>query len=461
MNGKNSCPNCRRQVRAITYASGSTHIDTPPEAEAELYGEALEQAIREHNQALLEFRARRRRQESAEERRFTQEASGSRVVNGEVTSPDPDAPDRNSRAEHRATSETVDAVEQGEGAEEGVDDESEDIASASDNDSVASEVEQGEGAEEGGDGSEEPGLEEEEPGSEEEEEEAAVAGAGEGAAATASTVPDGPVTTLDINNATAEQLAQPLASMRSDGAKSNHRETTLANRIVKERDGRTFTCLDDMRMRVGAPGLQSGRVGDANFNALRKAFPLCYREEGEATAAEEDTEEAGGEGEAGEGDEAEVLLSAVGAVVRLDNEGQIDAVTGVSGSGPAYVFHMIETMAAAGVAQGLPAALSMQLAKATVAGAGALALQASETPSELRVNVTSPNGTAPSHGIGSGQHRCQGAMRNYLLASGCTWDPNMTQQSRSHLNNCGCGSICLIQKTPSQYPGHGQLLGWT
>ena len=92
-------------------------------------------------------------------------------------------------------------------------------------------------------------------------------------------------------------------------------------------------------------------------------------------------------------DEAEVLLSAVGAVVRLDNEGQIDAVTGVSGSGPAYVFHMIETMAAAGVAQGLPAALSMQLAKATVAGAGALALQASETPSELRVNVTSPNGT--------------------------------------------------------------------
>ena len=92
-------------------------------------------------------------------------------------------------------------------------------------------------------------------------------------------------------------------------------------------------------------------------------------------------------------DEAEVLLSAVGDVVRLDNEGQIDAVTGVSGSGPAYVFHMIETMAAAGQAQGLPADLAIQLAKATVAGAGALAMQADETPSELRVNVTSPNGT--------------------------------------------------------------------
>ena len=54
-------------------------------------------------------------------------------------------------------------------------------------------------------------------------------------------------------------------------------------------------------------------------------------------------------------DEAEVLLSAVGQVVRLTEEAQIDAVTGVSGSGPAYVFHMIEAMAAAGVAQGLPA----------------------------------------------------------------------------------------------------------
>ncbi|MDW3225055.1 MAG: pyrroline-5-carboxylate reductase [Paracoccaceae bacterium] len=92
-------------------------------------------------------------------------------------------------------------------------------------------------------------------------------------------------------------------------------------------------------------------------------------------------------------EEAEMLLSAVGEVVRLQNESQIDAVTGVSGSGPAYVFHMIETMAAAGMAQGLPADLSMQLAKATVAGAGALAQSSEEDPAQLRVNVTSPNGT--------------------------------------------------------------------
>jgi len=92
-------------------------------------------------------------------------------------------------------------------------------------------------------------------------------------------------------------------------------------------------------------------------------------------------------------DEAEVLLSAVGEVVRLHNEAQIDAVTAVSGSGPAYVFHMIETLAAAGVDQGLPADMALQLARATVAGAGALAMQAGEDPGQLRINVTSPNGT--------------------------------------------------------------------
>ncbi len=90
---------------------------------------------------------------------------------------------------------------------------------------------------------------------------------------------------------------------------------------------------------------------------------------------------------------AENLLSAIGETVRLESEAQIDAVTGLSGSGPAYVFHLIETLAAAGQAQGLPGDLAMKLAKSTVAGAGALAVAADEDPSQLRVNVTSPNGT--------------------------------------------------------------------
>ncbi|MEM6939496.1 MAG: pyrroline-5-carboxylate reductase [Pseudomonadota bacterium] len=92
-------------------------------------------------------------------------------------------------------------------------------------------------------------------------------------------------------------------------------------------------------------------------------------------------------------EEAEALLTAVGEVVRLSDEAQIDAVTGVSGSGPAYVFHLIEALAAAGAAQGLPPALATQLATATVAGAGALAQAADESAAQLRQNVTSPNGT--------------------------------------------------------------------
>lgn len=92
-------------------------------------------------------------------------------------------------------------------------------------------------------------------------------------------------------------------------------------------------------------------------------------------------------------DLAEALLSAVGQTVRLSSEDQIDAVTAVSGSGPAYVFHLIETMAAAGVNEGLPPDMAMKLAKATVAGAGQLAEDAEETPTQLRINVTSPNGT--------------------------------------------------------------------
>lgn len=92
-------------------------------------------------------------------------------------------------------------------------------------------------------------------------------------------------------------------------------------------------------------------------------------------------------------DLAEGLLWSIGQTVRLENEDQMDAVTAVSGSGPAYVFHLIEALAAAGVAEGLPAELAMQLATATVGGAGELAEDVDDTPTQLRINVTSPNGT--------------------------------------------------------------------
>ena len=91
---------------------------------------------------------------------------------------------------------------------------------------------------------------------------------------------------------------------------------------------------------------------------------------------------------------AEMLLSSIGQVVRLRNEDQMDAVTAVSGSGPAYVFHLVEALAAAGTSQGLPADLSMKLARATVAGAGALVDSSEDTtPARMREDVTSPGGT--------------------------------------------------------------------
>lgn len=90
---------------------------------------------------------------------------------------------------------------------------------------------------------------------------------------------------------------------------------------------------------------------------------------------------------------AAALMAAVGETVILDGEHQIDAVTGVSGSGPAYVFHLIEALAAGGVAQGLSPDVAMRLARATVCGAGELAHQSPDSAAHLRINVTSPGGT--------------------------------------------------------------------
>jgi pyrroline-5-carboxylate reductase len=87
------------------------------------------------------------------------------------------------------------------------------------------------------------------------------------------------------------------------------------------------------------------------------------------------------------------LLSASGEVAAIDDEGLMDAVTAVSGSGPAYVFHFIECLTAAGEAAGLPSETARLLAMQTVYGAGALAAESDETPGKLREQVTSPNGT--------------------------------------------------------------------
>jgi pyrroline-5-carboxylate reductase len=90
---------------------------------------------------------------------------------------------------------------------------------------------------------------------------------------------------------------------------------------------------------------------------------------------------------------SERLLAAIGESAWVEDEALLDAVTAVSGSGPAYVFLLIEALARAGEAEGLPAELARRLALATVAGSAELARLSPESPSQLRENVTSPGGT--------------------------------------------------------------------
>jgi pyrroline-5-carboxylate reductase len=89
----------------------------------------------------------------------------------------------------------------------------------------------------------------------------------------------------------------------------------------------------------------------------------------------------------------DALLSAVGAVEWITDEALMDAVTALSGSGPAYVFLLAEAMARAGTAAGLPPTLAAALARATVAGAGELLNRSPLGAATLRQNVTSPGGT--------------------------------------------------------------------
>ncbi len=87
------------------------------------------------------------------------------------------------------------------------------------------------------------------------------------------------------------------------------------------------------------------------------------------------------------------LLAAIGESAWVEAEALMDVVTAVSGSGPAYVFLLIEALARAGQTEGLPSDLALQLARATVAGSGELARISKEAPAQLRENVTSPGGT--------------------------------------------------------------------
>lgn len=91
--------------------------------------------------------------------------------------------------------------------------------------------------------------------------------------------------------------------------------------------------------------------------------------------------------------QAEMLLGAVGETLWVDSEALIDVVTATSGSGPAYVFYLVESLAAASVAAGMEEDAAMQLARSTIIGAAGLLEASDDSARELRRNVTSPNGT--------------------------------------------------------------------
>ena len=112
------------------------------------------------------------------------------------------------------------------------------------------------------------------------------------------------------------------------------------------------------------------------------------------------------------------LLEASGLVDWIDDEALMDAVTALSGSGPAYVFHMIECLTSAGVSVGLPEQLAAKMAMQTVRGAGAYAATSDDPPGLLREQVTSPGGTtAAALGVLMGEDRLKDLMTEAVTAA--------------------------------------------
>ena len=117
-------------------------------------------------------------------------------------------------------------------------------------------------------------------------------------------------------------------------------------------------------------------------------------------------------------DLAQALLATSGRVDWIEDEGLMDAVTAVSGSGPAYVFHFIECLTAAGVSLGLPEALAERMAVQTALGASRLAAEAGDAPGRLREQVTSPGGTtAAALSVLMGDERMQRLVAEAVTAA--------------------------------------------
>ncbi|MBF0621884.1 MAG: pyrroline-5-carboxylate reductase [Magnetococcales bacterium] len=115
--------------------------------------------------------------------------------------------------------------------------------------------------------------------------------------------------------------------------------------------------------------------------------------------------------------QAEALLSAVGKTVRLSDEALMDGVTALSGSGPAYIFMMIEALSDGGVSCGLPRPLADQLALQTIIGSAQLAQESGLHPGELKNQVTSPGGTTIAGLTALERHGVRGALIDAVRAA--------------------------------------------
>jgi pyrroline-5-carboxylate reductase len=136
-------------------------------------------------------------------------------------------------------------------------------------------------------------------------------------------------------------------------------------------------------------GMTIARIGDGCGGAVVRAMPNTPAAIGRGMTVAAPSKNVTGDQRAF----ADALLRATGAVEWVDDEALMDAVTAVSGSGPAYIFLLAETLARAGIDAGLPAELAVKIARETVAGSGELLHQSDLDAATLRKNVTSPGGT--------------------------------------------------------------------
>ena len=181
-----------------------------------------------------------------------------------------------------------------------------------------------------------------------------------------------------------------------------HRGVTVVDEVVPNSDAvvavkphyvaEVATALgraDAPRILSIAAGVRIATIEDAApASAIVRAMPNTPALVGEGASAIAAGRRAG----PADMDWAEGILGSVGLVVRLE-ESALDAVTGLSGSGPAYLFHLAEGLIAAGVAQGLEPAIADRLTRQTLLGAARLLSESGDDPAVLRENVTSPGGT--------------------------------------------------------------------